>query len=691
MRFLRLSTPQALWLGAASAALLVAALTFDIVDGRRKELAYARVQLEQHNRMLAEHVLRTFDSIEVLLDELKIGLSERERWTDWNAATGHQFLKSRLSRSLPQIRHLLLFDATGAQRHTSFAESPPSISIADRPYFREISGGAERSRFGPYIGRNSNRVTYAFARRLTLGNGAFAGALVVAIEPNYLEQFCSATRPDDDYEAAVVNGDGQMIAFCHPATKASAPASELTNFRHALAGGSFSDLALSDNRSIKESRDFLLALEPIPGYPDLRVLTVAPKTRILANWRHHAQQSIAAALIGFLLLAFSALIIRKQFQQQLKLTRELRENRDTLEIRIREATREIDARRSEAERVADAKSRFFAAASHDLRQPLHALQLFIGDLARTVNGPEQRVLIQRIESAASAMAGQLRSLLELSRLDMANVTPQRSQIPVAELFNQLVSTYSASADAGGVRLVSHPCSVTIESDPALLLRLIGNLVDNAIKFSPGGTVMIAARWRANAVRIEVRDNGSGIDGEHLQSIYEEYFQIGNTAREAGAGLGLGLAIAHRIARLLGTSIDLRSTPGRGTTFAITLPCVLGSRPATGDTASDANAEPMLVVLGDAIDFPARARQWGYRVTIAENVSATWRLLEAGKAVPVVVMRGSCQLDGELQSLLRQHRGVVITDAECDIPTLGAYHLREPIKPARLRALLRSLH
>lgn len=689
MRHHRISTPHALWLGAAAAALLVALLAIDIVDGRQKELKHARQQLEQHNRMLAEHVLRTFDSIEVLLDELRLGLGERERWAEWNAATGHQFLKSRLSRSLPQIRHLLIFDAAGVQRHTSFAEAPPTISIADRPYFIELANGAERSRFGPYIGRNSNRTTYAFGRRLGRSNGEFSGALVVAIEPQYLERFCSATRPDDDYEAAVVNSEGKMIAHCLPLSGTPVSATGNADFRSVLAGGSFAGLGIAANRSLTENADFLLAREPIPGYADLQVVTAVPKNRLLGNWRHHARQTLLVALIGFSLLLFAAIVIRRQFRQQLALTRELSESRDNLEARVRDATREIDARRDEAERLTDSKSRFFAAASHDLRQPLHALQLFVGDLARIADGAEQRVLIQRIEAAASAMASQLRSLLEISRLDMANIVPQHTPLALTSLFGQLCTTYSVSADAGNVKLLARPRNVTLDTDPALLLRLLGNLVDNAIKYSPGGRVLIAARWRANAVRIEIRDSGKGIDANHQQAIYDEFFQIGNVARESGGGLGLGLAIAHRIARLLGSSIELHSRPGRGTVFALTFPCILGYRPEIQEAPE--TREPALVVLGEAGDFPERARGWGYTVNVVENVSAAWRKLESGNAIPVILVRDTCQLSGELQSLIRQYRSIVISAADCDSPDTGAYHLHEPIKPARLRALLRSLH
>lgn len=696
MRLHNPSPSAAAWIGGIAIALLFAALLLDAFSEREREISRATRQLAQHDHILAEHVARSLDSIEVLLDEMAAAISE-SGWQNWSSAEGHQRMQRHLTRSLPQIRHLILFDADGMQRHTSFAAVAPAINVKDRPYFRQILDGAERARYGPYIGRNSNRWTYAVVRRLSAGpKGKLAGVLMVAIEPEYFEEFCRATRPHDAFEAAVVSGDGRVIALCSASKTAPAPVplphGTGDDFRHVLARGEFADTSMAIQQPLMESKNYFLTSEPVAGYADLRVVSAIPKLPLFETWMANIRPMGILALCALIALTLAISMIRRQLRSLATLTDELHRNRDNLESRISAATAELVARRTDAERLAESKSRFFAAASHDLRQPLHALSLFVGDLSRITDTPEQRVLIERIETAAKAMTGQLRSLLDISRLDMANIVPQRVLQPLPGIFDQLSATYSATAEDAGVRLLFRPRNVTIETDPALLLRLLGNLIDNAIKFSPQGSVLICARWRANAVRIEVRDNGKGIADAHKKAIYDEFYQIGNTARDPGAGLGLGLAIAHRIARLLGTNISLRSAPGSGSVFSMTLPCVSGNR--TIEAEALLPETPRLVLIGDAAqcaDFAERAKRWGYDAEIAETLATAWRMLGNRKGIPVLVQPGSCLLSGEHQSLLRRYPGVVVTAEDCEMPELGAYQLREPIRPARLRALLRSLH
>lgn len=685
----RLFNPLALALVAFAIATLVGLLAVDLVGSRNIEINEATEQIEQHDRILAEHVARSLDSVEILLDEMRATLQEGQGWQGWTQEVGHQRLKSRLSRSLPQVRHLLIFDADGFQRHTSFDEAPPVINVRDRPYFRQLADGAEKARYGPYIGRNSNRPTYALARRLTHANGQFAGVLMVAIEPGYFETFCRTTRPYPEFEAAIVNAEGAIVSICEslPVTTETPPGTAGSDFRTVLARGEFSAVGLAMNRNIIGSANYLMATEPVPGYPDLRIVSATPKSLLIKDWQKHSKRILLLGLAAFLALGAAGFLIRRQIARLAAMAAELKASHETLEARVQNATQELELRRSEAERLGEAKSRFFAAASHDLRQPLHALQLFLADLSRLTESPEQRVLVERIEAATNAMTSQLRSLLDISRLDMANITPDNKVVELSEVFDQLSAIYLPAADAAGTHLMIKQRSATLETDPALLIRLLGNLIDNAVKFSPGGRVLVCARWRANAVRIEVRDNGRGIPAALQQAVYDEFYQVGNEARTAGSGLGLGLAIAHRVARLLGASISLRSAPNQGSTFAITLPCVARHREAP----AAADSTPRLILIGDPGDFAQRAVRWGYVVELAENIAAAWRLMETGRGIPVVLQASGCTLTGEIQSLLRQHPGVVITSGECMLPELGAYHLREPVKPARLRALLRSLH
>lgn len=693
----RISGTYALLIAGVAVVLLAGILAFDQYASRKQAIATNIRHIEQNDRMFAEHIARSLDSIDILLDEMRIAIQEGEGWQHWTPAVGHRLLKSRLSRSLPQVRHLLIFDADGHQRHTSFAEIAPAINVRDRPYFRVLADGAERSHYGPYIGRNSGQPTYAVARRL--GRQRFEGALMVAIEPSYFDEFCLSSRPLSEFETALVNSEGKIIRLCRSlaGNTARITANAGDDFRQVLGNGEFSAQALSMNRSTAQNTKFLLTMEPVPGHPDLRVVTITPRDLLTQEWLRQALRTLLLAGLALATLTGAGLLIRGHLRQLAALTRQLQQSHETLENRIDSATRELESRRNEALRLADAKTRFFAAASHDLRQPLHALQLFLADLSRLTQIPEQRVLVDRIESAARSIADQLRSLLDISRLDMSTITPEKKRLPLREVFSGLSDTYTPAAQANGVRLVFRAHEAVLETDPALLSRLLGNLIDNAIKFAPGGTVAVCARWRINAVRIEVRDNGRGIPAEHQAEIFDEFFQIENHARNPNAGLGLGLAIAHRVARLLGSNISLRSDAGKGAVFALTLPRLSGKVPEAPSTHSPALRTPRLVVIDDSgtdgqvEGFAERAQRWGYEVVRAADVAAAWRLLDDSLGIPVVFHTKGCMMSGEVQSLLRAHQGILITGKDCAIPELGAYHLREPVKPARLRALLRSLH
>lgn len=704
MQHQTLSGKASLYLGALAVVLLAGVLAYDQTTSLNREKEQALQQIVQHDRMLAEHVARSFDSIEILLDEMRIAIQEGPRWQQWDPELGHRILKSKLSRSLPQIRHLLLFDADGYQRHTSFAESPPLINVRDRPYFQQIREGADRARFGPYVGRNSNRPTYAIARRM--GKENFEGALMVALEPQYFEDFCRASRPFAEFETAIVNAEGLIVALCRslqgPMTQR--PATAGSDYRMTMADGEIGSATLTMSRSLLETPRFLVSTEPVPGYPDLRIVSATPREQLILAWRAQAWRTIALGAFALAIMFIATLLIRNQLRRLSSLTAELEASQATLSQRIADATRELDLRRAEAIRISESKSRFFAAASHDLRQPLHALQLFLADLSRMTEDPAQRALVERIDSATRAIAKQLRSLLDISRLDMANITPERQHLNLGDVFDQLAGTYASAAESARVRLIFRPLDAVLETDPALLGRMLGNLIDNAIKFAPRGTVLVCARRRPNAVRIEIRDNGRGIAPEHQTQIFDEFFQIENRSRDPNAGLGLGLAIASRIARLIGASISLRSRTGRGAVFSVLLPCSPGRAALhSASTATETVPDlPRLVVLDhspdapgqvpdDADEFDNRARRWGYEVARAADVEDAGRELRTPGVILVVRYRGKAPLPDDLQALLRRNTGVVITDAGVEFPELGQYHLKEPVKPARLRALLRSLH
>lgn len=228
----------------------------------------------------------------------------------------------------------------------------------------------------------------------------------------------------------------------------------------------------------------------------------------------------------------------------------------------------LEAAKQQADLATVAKSRFLAAASHDLRQPLQTLALLQGLLAKSVVGEGPLKLVERLNQTVSAMSGMLNTLLDLNQIEAGTVHAEMKMFPVNDLLNTLRDEFFYFAQAQGLELRIVPCSVSINSDPHLLGQMVRNLLANALKYTKTGKVLLGCRRRNGALTIEVLDNGVGIPKDELEAIFEEYHQLDNVARERSRGLGLGLAIVRRLGIMLDHRVRVRSQPGRGSVFTI---------------------------------------------------------------------------------------------------------------------------
>lgn len=237
----------------------------------------------------------------------------------------------------------------------------------------------------------------------------------------------------------------------------------------------------------------------------------------------------------------------------------------------------LAAARAEAERANLAKSKFLAAASHDLRQPVQSLILFLAALKGPTAGTPLEKPVQRMGQAVDALSVMLSGILDVSRLDAGVVTPQLTALDVGAILARLSHEYTALAEAKGLRFSSITPPLHSYADPTLLERILRNLIENAIRYTQRGGVVVACRHRGKSVRVDVVDTGIGIPEEQIGDVFEEYFQLNNSARDRALGLGLGLAIVKRSAKLMGANIEVRSRVGRGSRFSLLLlaaePCV----------------------------------------------------------------------------------------------------------------------
>ncbi|CAN7689499.1 response regulator [Caballeronia sp. LjRoot34] len=221
-----------------------------------------------------------------------------------------------------------------------------------------------------------------------------------------------------------------------------------------------------------------------------------------------------------------------------------------------------------ADQANNAKSRFLAAASHDLRQPLQALVLLQGSLANAVESDVAKKMVERLEHILSSMSGMLNALLDINQIEAGTVHAELVSFPIGELLDQMRDEFNDRTLPSDLTFRVAPCRLLIRSDPHLLMQVIRNLLSNAFKYTKRGRVLLGCRRRGDKLRIEIWDTGIGIPNDELKAIFDEYHQLNNAARERSRGLGLGLSIANRLADLLGDQITVRSQPGKGSVFAI---------------------------------------------------------------------------------------------------------------------------
>jgi two-component system CheB/CheR fusion protein len=383
------------------------------------------------------------------------------------------------------------------------------------------------------------------------------------------------------------------------------------------------------------------------------------------------------------------------------------------DITERRSVGEALARAEREARMANvAKSRFLAAASHDLRQPLQSLKLVQGLLARSMPDAKAQRLLARLDDTVGAMAGMLNSLLDINQIEAGVIVAHPVTFPVSDLLQRIENEFSYIAQAQGLTLRVVHSGLHIVSDPRLLEQMIRNLLANAVKYTKSGKVLLGCRRSGKRVRIEVWDTGIGIAKGELKAIFDEYHQVDNAARERSLGLGLGLSIVKRLGELLAHPIDVRSTLRRGSAFSISVP----SAPATGpvtvppvdastETAAQAATGTILVIEDDpelrellALLLGADGRQ----LVVANDGHQALQLLADGGLRPDVVLADfnlPNGMDGveaiaDIRARLRYNAPAIILTG--DISTLALTHIRLQdclhfTKPVAANALSRAVN
>jgi signal transduction histidine kinase len=417
--------------------------------------------------------------------------------------------------------------------------------------------------------------------------------------------------------------------------------------------------------------------------------------------------------------AFSWFQAAARLEDTVRLRTEQYESLNVQLTRELESRREIELALKHAKQLADsgnqAKTRFLAAASHDLRQPLNSALLFLESMDDVQLASGNRELLQRAKVALASLNNLLGTLLDSARLDLNGIAPRIADFPIDALLDRIGPEFGSVARSAGLGVKFMPCSAWVRTDMHLLETILRNFVSNAIRYTPRGRVLVGCRRGPSGLEICVQDTGIGIESKHLEKIFEEYYQVPMTARPREVGIGLGLSIVSRIARLLGVGCSVKSVIGKGSRFAIRVPY---GTPRKGAAALDlwspqANSPGTqralnVIVIDDHPDvlsgMAAILGKWGHRVLTASTATDAVVQLIAADLQPDLVISDYHLAAGakgdqaivEVQREFDSHAPALIITSDPD-PVLrdqlqrrGMTVLAKPLNLGKLRALLDRL-
>ncbi len=395
----------------------------------------------------------------------------------------------------------------------------------------------------------------------------------------------------------------------------------------------------------------------------------------------------------------------------------------TLEGRVRARTEELTAlmhslersneaykaAKEEAENANRSKTRFLAAASHDLLQPLNAARLSLSALADLSPAPEAQVIAGQVERGLQTIEDLIKTLIDISKFDAGVIRPVIKPVRLYDVLTNIEDSFRPFAERKGLRLIARCADVVVETDAVLLQRILQNLLSNAVRYTDNGGVLVAARARKSACRIDVVDTGRGIPETEKALVFEEFYRSGKDADDSGIGpgLGLGLSIVQRMASALDHDISVHSRVGRGTRMSLVLPYAT-TKPEqqlrVAPVVTTLTGARVLVVEND--DSTAKAlvhllRTWHAQVECHRDLAGINAALWSGMKRPDVMIidyhldDGACGLDAVAN--LRRTQGwvtpVIVTTADYGVDVerhaieSGAELIHKPIKPAQLRSLL----
>lgn len=695
---------------------------------------------EQQNllvRIQREQAKSAAEKIGQFLNGITAGLAWKTQlsWSD-TTLDEWQFDAVRLLRQVPALTEIVQLDATGREQFRMSREAPDVIaSHTDHSQDTAfIQAMANKVYYGPvyFIDESQPYMTIAMA-----GVRPEFGVIVGQVNLTFIWDVVSQIKVGKRGQAYVVDDAARLIA--HPDISQvlrMTDMSSLAQVRAARAAGTSGSLDKSLQGVDIKGRSVLSAYAEVTP-PGWLVFAELPIDEANAPLYDSALRSGVIILVALVLAIFAGLFLARRMVVPIRALRDgavrigsgdlgqrisintgdelealgdqfnamaarLQESYAGLESKVEERTRQLEA-------ANQAKSRFVAAASHDLRQPLHALGLFVAQLHGKLRASERSQIVGRIEAALSAMNELFSALLDISKLDAGATTINITVFPVAQLLAHAETTFAGAAREKKLSFRALPSDAWVKSDFILLQQIVFNLVQNALRYTRNGGVLVGCRKRGDQLRVEVWDSGIGIPPDQHDKIFGEFYRLGEPDRDRRAGLGLGLAIVDRLCRLLDHPIAVKSTVGKGSVFAVTVPLAPADKRAI-EASIVPRAQPslsydklVLVIDDDPLVLEGMSgifRKWGCRVITADSDSKALKAATEQDDLPDLIISDYHLADGRtgiatiewLRGELSAPIPAFLISGDTDPATLheakvkGFHLLHKPVNPMALRAM-----
>ncbi|MFL6799068.1 MAG: NahK/ErcS family hybrid sensor histidine kinase/response regulator [Xanthobacteraceae bacterium] len=648
-----------------------------------------------------------------------------------------RFDAARLLRQVPAVTEIVQLDGAGKERYRTSREAMDVIgSLADLsndPAF--VQALTNKVYYGPvyFVRQSEPYMTIALA-----GPRPDYGVIVAQVNLKFIWDVVSQIKIGQGGEAYVVDVQARLIA--HPDISLVLRNTDLSAVAHVQAARSAPTAQSNEDSEATIDLKGRKVFSTHARVPALGWLVFAdlPVAEAYAPLYGDILRSAVLLLLGFAVAFAGAVFLARRMVVPIRRLREgaarigrgdldqrisihsgdeleelgrqfnemagrLQDSYATLEAKVEERTHQLQL-------ANEAKSRFLAAASHDLRQPLHALGLFVAQLQERTRADERKQIVAHMDAALSAMNELFNALLDISRLDAGVFKVELTSFPFARVLQRVSTTFVDAARERGLSLRVVPSAVWVQSDFVLLERILFNLVSNALRYTHAGRILVGCRRRGDRLRIEVWDTGIGIPPDQCQNIFSEFYRLGKTSSEQRGGLGLGLAIVDRLCRVLDHPVTVRSSVGKGSCFTVSVPLA----EAAADTAA-AIAPParriarssagLIVVIDDdqlvLQGMGGLIRSWGCNVVTGESEDSVLAQLAALKRAPDLIISdyrlagGSTGIDA-INRLRRElanpvpaflMSGDINAEPLREAQSHGYTLMHKPVDPTKLRAVL----